>query len=265
MYVFSPAYPTPQHEAAARHATEFFAQQPGVNAVLLACSCARGKATPDSCLDLAVLLDASEAAAQRSKIEAAWSQVYAEDPVYAALLAAGKYSHVDISFSSGQFVPDNYRHGWTLGPDFFELEIGNTFAYTIPLWQREGRFDQLQARWLPYYSDKLREERLAMVRKYCLNNLHHIPPYVDRGLYFQAFRRLYDAFGEFLQALFIARRTYPIAYDKWIREQIVDILQLPALYPQLVAMLEVHHLESDELKDKAAALEHLLETYAPAE
>lgn len=34
-----------------------------------------------------------------------------------------------------------------------------------------------------------------------------------------------------MQALFIARRTYPIAYDKWIREQVVDILGLRSSTP----------------------------------
>ncbi len=56
---------------------------------------------------------------------------------------------------------------------------------------------------------------------------------VDRGLYFQAFDRLYNAHQEFLQALFISRRTYPIVYNKWIHEQIVDILHLPELYESI--------------------------------
>ena len=57
-----------------------------------------------------------------------------------------------------------------------------------------------------------------MVRRYCLNNLNHIPLYVNRASYFQAFDRPYNAIQEFLQALFIAYQTYPIAYAKWIRE-----------------------------------------------
>lgn len=57
-----------------------------------------------------------------------------------------------------------------------------------------------------------------MVRHYCLNNLNHIPLYVNRGLYFQAFDRPYNAIREFIQALFIGYQTYPIAYAKWIRD-----------------------------------------------
>jgi hypothetical protein len=84
---------------------------------------------------------------------------------------------------------------------------------------------------------------------------------VERGLYFQSFRRLYNAFGEFLQALFIARRVYPIAYDKWICEQIEEILGLPELYRQLPALLEIPHFESREHAVKAETLRRLLHEY----
>ena len=94
-------------------------------------------------------------------------------------------------------------------------------------------------------------------------NLDHIPLYVERGLHFQCFHRFYDAFREFLQALFIAHRTYPIAYDKWIQEQIVEILELPDLYKQLLSLFEIHNFESREVLDKANILRDLLDEYAP--
>ena len=103
-----------------------------------------------------------------------------------------------------------------------------------------------------------------MVRGYCLNNLHHIPQYMERGLYFQSFDRLYNAYQEFLQALFISRRTYPIAYNKWIREQVEEILGLPELYVKLSHLFEIKQFESAELADKALEVERLLEEYAPA-
>ena len=101
-----------------------------------------------------------------------------------------------------------------------------------------------------------------MVRRYCLNNLDHILLYVNRGLYFQAFDRLHNAIGEFLQALFIARQTYPIAYDKWIREQVDEILGLPELYRKLVKFLEIRSFESQEIAAKAEGLAYLLDKYA---
>ena len=130
------------------------------------------------------------------------------------------------------------------GPDGFELGIGNFLAYSVPLWQGSDYLTQLKQQWLPYYNEDLRRQRLNMVRHYCLNNLHHIPLYIERGLYFQSFDRLYNAYQEFLQALFIARRTYPIAYNKWIREQIEEILDLPVLYTQLSHLFEIKRFES---------------------
>ena len=100
-----------------------------------------------------------------------------------------------------------------------------------------------------------------MVRSSCRLNLERVDAGVGRGLYFHAFGRLYHAFQEFLQALFIARRVYPIAYDKWIREQVVDWLGLPQLYARLPAILEVQHLESDEVSDRGAELLDLLEVW----
>ena len=146
------------------------------------------------------------------------------------------------------------RTGWTSGPDDFELEVGNLLAYSSPLWVTGGTFSQLQAQWLPYYGAPLRRERLAMVRGYFDNNLDHIPLYVAWRALFQAFSRFYHAFGEFLQALFIARRVYPIAYNKWVREQIEDILGLPELYVQLPRMFEIEHFESEVLAEKGAML-----------
>jgi len=78
-------------------------------------------------------------------------------------------------------------------------------------------------------------------------------------LAFQCLERLRMAYGEFLQALFIARRTYPIAYDKWIREQLVEILGMPDLYAQSITLFEIEDLESDEIVDKSEKLETLLE------
>jgi hypothetical protein len=91
--------------------------------------------------------------------------------------------------------------------------------------------------------------------------LDAIPFYLNRGLYFQAFDRLYKAFQEFLQALFVARRTYPLAYNKWIREQVTEWLSLPKLYEQLPPILSVRNIQGPELGEKADALRTLLERW----
>ncbi|HEV2107597.1 MAG TPA: nucleotidyltransferase domain-containing protein [Thermomicrobiales bacterium] len=253
-------YPTIAHARAAAATVVFLSQEPDIAAVMLTGSCARGRATPDSCLDLAVLVQPEVLSTERPALQRRWEDFAGASAEIGALLNAGAYSHVDLDFFDGCFAPR--PRGWTSGPDAFELEIGNTLVYTTPLWERSDEVTRLKERWLPYYDERLRRRRLAEVRRYCLNNLDHIPLYVDRGLYFQAFHRLYDAFREFLQALFIARRAYPIAYDKWVREQVEEILGLPELYQRLARIFEIDHFEGPVIAAKARELRLLAEQYA---
>jgi len=122
-------------------------------------------------------------------------------------------------------------------------------------------FRQLQSQWLPYYEEELRLSRLAMVHEACARDLDAVPFFLGRGLYFQAFDRLYKAFQEFLQALFVARRTYPLAYNKWIREQVTEWLSLADLYQELPQILSVRSIESAEIGQKADVLRVLLERW----
>jgi predicted nucleotidyltransferase len=269
MIDYSPVYPTTQHAAAADAVVDIFSRQQAVDSVLLVGSCARGKASPDSCLDIVVLARPKALASHRRELEGLWNRHYTSDAIYQDLLSVGAYTQVDLGFFDGVFtIPP---HEWTSGPDAFELEIGNTLVYSAPLWERgknrlvgglkASYFRELQAEWLPYYHETLRRERLAMVLRYCRNNLDHIPLYAPRGLYFQCFKRFYHAFEEFLQALFISRSTYPIAYDKWVQEGVADVLGLPELYARLPRLFEIHNFESDEVVNKASQLKELIREY----
>lgn len=252
-------YPTAEHEQAAQTITEYFSGLPEAKAVLLVNSCARGKATRDSCLDIVVLVGPDVTPSRREELEAEWAEFYRGQAVFRDLEAAGKFSEVHLDIIDGRYRPT--PRDWTGGPDSFEVEIGNHLAYSVPLWERCAYYQELKARWLPYYGEALRKKRLAEVTKYCFNNLEHIPLFVSRGLYFQAFDRLYNAYREFLQALFISRRTYPIAYDKWIQEQVEEILGLPQLFAQLPHLFEIDNFRSRELVDKADDLRRLFEEY----
>lgn len=256
------AYPTREHEAAAQAIVERYRPDPRVAAILLTNSCARGKATRDSCLDMSILVDPETLRVERLSLQADWDTFLATSRAIQDLRAAGRYSQVHLDFVDGDFSPEERDEA--AGPDSFELGIGNLLAYAQPLQQNGGYLQLLKDQWLPYYGEGLRRERLRMVRRYCLNNLHHVPWYVERRLHFQAFDRLYNAYREFLQALFIARRTYPIAYNKWIREQVEEILGFPELYAQLTHLFEIRHFEGPELSERGEAVERLLDTYAPA-
>jgi predicted nucleotidyltransferase len=255
-------YPTLEHQAAADVIVEFFVSHYKIDAVLLVNSCARGKATRDSCLDIVVLAKPDQERSPLSDLEAGWNKLEQSNEAIKALYNVGKYSVVHPDFIHGVFIPSEQDEA--AGPDAFEVQIGNFLAYSVPLWQGSDYFSEIQRQWLPYYDEELRLQRLEKVRWYCLNNLYHIPPYIERGLYFQSFDRLYNAYQEFLQALFIARRTYPIAYNKWIREQVEEILGLPELYAQLSHLFEIKQFESHEIAEKAKEVEELLEKYAPS-
>ena len=262
MMKFEPIYPSPEHQNAANVITEHFVSNYKIDAVLLVNSCARGKATRDSCLDIVVLAKEGEERSQLNELKSSWYELESSSQEIQNLYKVGKYSVVHPDFIRGIFTPREQDE--SAGPDDFEIQIGNFLAYSYPLWQGSDYFTQLKEQWLPYYNEELRLQRLERVRWFCLNNLHHIPLYIERGLYFQSFDRLYNAYQEFLQALFIARKTYPIAYNKWIHEQLVGILGLPKLYEQITHLFEIKKFESTEIADKAEEVEELLDKYAPS-
>jgi predicted nucleotidyltransferase len=249
-------FPTPAHQAVAEAIVDFFRGKPGVDAVLLVNSCARSMGTPESDLDLAILVDPTLPAEARVQLEQAWRCDYAAQPVYQHLRASGRFTGAHLDLIDARYESTVWDDGG--GPDGFELEIGNQVAYSLPLWEGNRAFADLKIHWLPYYNEALRQMRLTMVRAACLYDLEHVSFYVNRGLYFQAFDRLYKAFQEFLQALFISRRVYPLAYNKWIRLQVAEWLGLPELYAELPGILSITHFESAETAKKADDLRRLV-------
>ena len=222
-------------------------------------SVARGQAVPESDLDMAVLVRPETPAEEVAQLEGSWRQELAANAVLRRFQESGKMAHVHLDMVRGEYVPEIWDDGG--GPDGFELGIGNQLAYAAPLHGVGPYYLQLQAQWLPYYGADLRRQRLEMARAACAYDLGHVPFFVRRGLYFQAFDRLYKSFQEFLQALFIARRVYPLAYNKWIRMQVEEWLGLPELYRALPAMISVRNIESSELVEKASDLKDLLERW----
>jgi hypothetical protein len=232
-------------------------------AVLLVNSCARGTATADSDIDVAILVSPDLASSERQALEAAWSHHYDGHVLFRQFEATGHFTRVHLDIFDGRWEPTIWDDGG--GPDTLEIEVGNRVAHAVSLWERGASFAELQSRWLPYYSDRMRAERLSMVTEACRRDLQRVAHGVRRGLYFYSFDRLYHAFQEFLQAVFISRRVYPIAYDKWIREQVEGWLCLPDLYRELPSLLEMRHLESDELLTKALHLGTMLDEWTAAD
>ncbi|MEM7113216.1 MAG: hypothetical protein AAF614_12345 [Chloroflexota bacterium] len=256
---FTPSFPTPLHRDVCDIILSFFGERPEVDSILLLNSCARGHATPQSDLDVAVLSAPNLTSSQLNHLIDQWLLFSKSNPIISIFNHSSPFSHVHLDFISGHYSPNVWDDGG--GPDDFELEIGNHLVYSSLLSSPGPHFTELQDLWLPYYAHSLREPRLTMVRDACLYDLEHISFFNDRSLYFQAFDRLYKAFREFMQLLFIAQSRYPIAYNKWIYQQVVDILALDDLYPELVSILSVDNVESNNLVEKGRMLLHLVESW----
>ena len=67
-------YPTPEHQTAAETIVEHFVSNYKIDAVLLVNSCARGKATRDSCLDITILTKPEASRSPLNAMEADWEK-----------------------------------------------------------------------------------------------------------------------------------------------------------------------------------------------
>jgi predicted nucleotidyltransferase len=250
------SFPTRAHEAAADSVSNFFGQVKHVDTVLVVNSCARGQAVAWSDLDFAILLSPGVTVETVREMEAAWRDLILTDAALAKYRASGPHALLHLDLITGEYQPGQMEEGGM--PDYFEVEIGNQVCYSAPMGKAGPYYEDLQQRWLPYYDTALRAERLEMTVAFCEYDLDGIRPYIDRGLHFQAFDRLTVAFQKFLQALFISKEIYPLAYNKWIKMQVVEWLGMPELYAQLPGILSVSNIESYEPAEKAESLRRLL-------
>ncbi|MEO5942039.1 MAG: nucleotidyltransferase domain-containing protein [Ferruginibacter sp.] len=253
------AFPTELHRQATDLVKDFFHRQQNVDTILLVNSLARGKSTSESDIDIAVLLTETTNNSEIIRLENIWQNFLNSDPTLIQYKNSHRFAQIHLDIIDGVFEPAIWEDGG--GIDFFEVEIGNRLLYSFPLSGEGEHFKKLKLEWLPYYDIALQAQRLKLSKEACLYDLDHIPLFIKRGLHFQAFDRLYIAFQKFLQTLFIKHKTYPIAYNKWIKDQFVEILKLPELYKELPNIISVNNVESNELNHKAKALNKLLDQY----
>src|SRR5437667_10443048 len=205
-------FPAVRHREVAELAGDFFSAQASVDTILVVNSCARGRAVAGSDLDLAVLIMPTAARQEVQSLTALWQESMATHPLIHRFRRPRRFTQVHVDVFDGRMVPTVWDDGG--GPDSFEVEIGNRLVYAAPLHEVGAYFRQLRSQWLPYYREDLRLSRLAMVREACARDLEAIPFYLGRGLYFQAFDRLYKPFRDLLQAPFASRRLLPLIYNQ---------------------------------------------------
>jgi hypothetical protein len=249
-------FPTKLHLDAAETANEYFLNISTVDTVLIVNSCARGHAVAESDLDLAILVAPGTSDNEMKKMLAAWQSYSANAPAILKFRQSSPFAHIHLDIVDGKYIPGIIDAGEPI--DYFEVEIGNQIYYSAPMGTAGLYFQELKQRWLPYYDDDLRLKRLSAVKNACNYDLDHIPFLIKRELYFHAFHILIEAFRKYLQAIFMSNKIYPIAYNKWIKEQIVKWLNKPGLYQELLPILSITNIESNESNEKAIMLRELL-------
>ena len=251
-----PKFPTSLHQDTAELIRDYFLSISKVDTVLVVNSCARGQAVPESDLDFAILVKRDTTEYEITNVHEAWLAYSANQPTILKYKQSTPFAHLHIDIIDGNYTPMIIEVAEPI--DYFEIEIGNQICYSAPMDNVGSYFQELQNKWLPYYNNDLRLNRLTMARNACIYDLDHIPFFINRALYFQAFDILCNAFQKYLQVLFIANKTYPIAYNKWIKEQVAKWLNKPDLYPKLSPILSVTNIESNGINEKAKMLQELL-------
>jgi hypothetical protein len=248
---------------------EYFRDYPGVYAVVLTGSLARGKAVGGSCIDLSVFLDKKHfrllASTVNFRIEA-YSGLSGQICYYEGEIEGGiEFGdvRVDVGFTDGSFNCD-HEYSFDIVRDNLETTIGNLLVYSVPLYQKGKKFQRLKQKYLPFYDDNLREIRLKGTAEEFDYKIWKTKWLAERGEFFAALDALLEAQRIFLQHLFIRERKYPIDYVKWLREQCDQILAMPQLYQELTDIISKIELTKKGIFERSELLEKLFKRYESA-
>ena len=244
----------------------YFKTYPGVQAIILTGSLARGKAVEGSCVDLFIFVGERQfenlVTSLRERARA-YSSLGGRICFYEGELEGGILFgdvRVDICFTDGKLDPRS-ENPFDITRDEFETTIGNLFVYSVMLYEKGDHYQKLKQKYLPYYNDELREIRLVGTSEEFAYKIWKTKWLAERNEYLSSFEALLEAQRIFLQHLFIKKGRYPIDYSKWIGEQCSRILQMPGLYQEIASIINGIELTEKTLTKKADALEKLFVQY----
>jgi len=246
---------------------EYYKACPRVYAVILLGSLARGKAVEGSCIDLCIFLERRQMERLASTVKRRtkdYARLGGEICYYEGKIEGGIQfgdMRVDVSFTDGNFQPST-QHSFDITKDEFETTIGNLFVYAVPLYEKDDRYRHLKRLYLPFYDDALRRARLDGTAKEFRYKVWKTRWLARRGEFYAALDALLEAKRIFLQHLFIKERKYPIDFDKWLKEQCVQILNKPALYEEILTLINKIELTENGIKEKTDLIEKLFTKYA---
>jgi hypothetical protein len=170
--IFKPSFPTKLHEDLAELTRNYFTAIPDVDTVLVVNSCARGQAVPESDLDMAILVNPDTAVAEMKNIEGSWQAYIENQPTFLNYKESSPFAHLHLDIINGNYTPTTIERGEPI--DYFEIEIGNQICYSAPMENAGSYFKTLQSKWLPYYNEELRLQRLRMIDDACNFDLDHV-------------------------------------------------------------------------------------------
>jgi len=258
-------FPNENYRRTLEKMVDYFRVFPGVFAVVLTGSLVRGKAVEGSCIDLCVFLHKEDYERLASGVKArakAYSRMGGEVCYYTSEVEGGVEFgdvRVDMQFTDGKFQRGHMS--FDIVRDEFETTIGNLLVHCMPFFQKGNRYQHLGARYLPFYDDAIRKERLDGTSEefnYKAWKAHWL---ASRGEYFSALETLLETERIFLQHLFIKERKYPIDYAKWLKEQCETILCMPELYRKLTGVVEGIKLSKRGIIKKTSMLERMMQQY----
>lgn len=124
-------FPTELHKQATEIVRDFFLEQKNVDTILLANSLARGKATPESDIDIAILIKQTTSNSEITELENIWQDFLNTDQTLNQFKKLGRFAQIHLDIIDGVFEPAIWEDGGEI--DFFEVEIGNRLLYSVPL------------------------------------------------------------------------------------------------------------------------------------
>src|SRR5436190_17124654 len=100
-----PIFPTLLHQDAAMAAAQYFLNIENVDSILVVNSCARGLATPESDLDMAILVKPGTTADDMKVIERAWQTYARSNEAISSYRQSNQFAHLHLDIIDGNYVP----------------------------------------------------------------------------------------------------------------------------------------------------------------
>lgn len=104
-------FPTGLHRQATEVVKDFFVEQQNVDTILLVNSLACGKATPDSDIDMAILISETANKAEIIELDNSWQDFLNSDPTLNQYIKSNRFAQIPLDIIVGVFEPSIWEDG----------------------------------------------------------------------------------------------------------------------------------------------------------